>query len=1014
VKSFAATAFCIAGMLLLGAAAVSARDPEVPIQQSIRAVAVRKQARQERSRLCSALREDTPQKHVLLPRRPTCFLVTVPAGEPAQLLLDQPIFDLEMRLTGKAAEIRADGFDIGSETLTITEPGNYRVEVRAIDPPAAPVPFSIVRWKLDPRKAEAWRQAETWAAISKKSREMKDLEQSLSLWMAIGDTSSIARTYLKQGSALQNEDYTKARVFFEKALELCRANFDTRCSAEAENNSGAMSRRMADLTGARQRLEEAAVDWRKLGNKEHEGSTLSNLGLVLWQAGNFEQAISFLNQAETLLHSDSAGYVKVLNNLGLCYQSLAEYARARGYFAAAIHGFIRTRKPLDLAKARLNLGRNYMLENNFTRAQQVLEIAEQEANRVPDKQTRADILTNQAQNFVQQGKPEQARPRLELALEVDRLNGDRRGESSALHYLGVIAQQDGDVAAARDFFTRAAQLRLETGLRDDAAESLFKLAELEYHVGNMSQARASAERALELLESVRSQVPNVNLRALYYSRKRQFFELLVELAILPDNPNAAADGLLAVESGRSRALMDLLASSGVLEKTADLSRYTDNQRQLDYLSSLLSTTRPGKDTVLRQRFQKLLDENAVIEKEIRKSVLDQKLAAPFQSVEELQQKSLPADSALLEFYLGRKRSYLWLVDAHHIQVFTLPPAKVIELYARPVVEQFGRILERRRSSQNRVAFTRALRKLSAALLGQLTEAQLQSRLVLAPDGILNKVPLAALQLPGTAEPLGLEHDLVQVPSASYLVHGARPRAISQFPQTILSIVDPVFSAGDPRVTGGGRKPHDPATEEFPRLPFNDEVFLIEAMVPQARRLTLRGFAASRAVLVRIPLEDFAVLHLSTHAVIDDRIPELSRIVLSLVNQAGRPVDGYLHPYQLAQFHLAGSIVVLSACETALGKQVQGEGMLGFSSSLLYAGASELVLTLTAVDAQASSYFLVHVYRRFLTGTTSMEHSITLARRTMMHSSRYSDPYYWASFIVIGRPADTIKPGLASM
>jgi CHAT domain-containing protein/tetratricopeptide (TPR) repeat protein len=984
-------------------------DPKIQQPRSMS-----KPAAHERVRSCLPLKVDAPEKRILPPHQSSCFTVKVEPGEAAQLLLDQPI-DLEMRLIGQAAETRADGFDMGIETLTITEPGDYRIEVRAVDPMTGQVPFSIVRWKLEARKAAAWRQAETWATISKESKEMKDLETSLSLWTAMGDTSSIARTYLKEGSALQKAEPANARVHFEKALDLCRANFDTRCSAEAENNSGAMSRRLADLKGAQQRLEEAARDWQKLADKKSEGVTLSNLGLSLWQAGNFEQAIGFLNQAETLLRpQDIASHAITLNNLGLCYQSLAEYARARGYFELAINGFIRTQRPLDLARARLNLGRNYMLQGNFMLAQQVLKIAEQEASKVSDGQTRADVLRNQAQNFLRQRKPEEARPRLELALQVDRLDGDRRGESSALHYLGIIAQQDGNVAAARAFFSQSAQLRLETGLRDDAAESLFKLAELEYEAGNMNEARASAEQALNLLESVRSQVPNVDLRALYYSRKRQFFELLVELAMLPGNPNAAADGLLAVERCRGRALMDLLTNSALVEQAPDAARHAENQRQLNYLSYTLSRTPPGKDTALRLRFQKLLDEDAVIENAIRKSIAGQKLAEPLQSVEQLQQKFLPADSTLLEFHLGRKRSYLWLVDSHHVQVLTLPPADVIESYARPVVEQFGRILERRRSSQKRAAFRRLLSELSAALLGQLSEAQLLSRLVLVPDGILHKVPFPALQLSGAAGPLGLDYDLVQVPSASYLLNGARTRPINQFPQTILSIADPVFSPGDPRVASGGHKPLEPATNEWVRLPFNGEVDLIEATVPRGHRRTLRGFAASRAVLDSIHLENYAILHFSTHAMIDDRVPELSRIVLSLVNQAGRPVDGYLHPYQLAQFHLAGSIVVLSACDSALGKQVLGEGIVGFSSSLLYAGAAQLVLTLAKVDAEASSYFLTDVYREFLEATNSMEHSITLARRTMAHSRHFSDPYYWASFIVIGRLADTIKPKLASM
>ena len=138
--------------------------------------------------------------------------------------------------------------------------------------------------------------------------------------------------------------------------------------------------------------------------------------------------------------------------------------------------------------------------------------------------------------------------------------------------------------------------------------------------------------------------------------------------------------------------------------------------------------------------------------------------------------------------------------------------------------------------------------------------------------------------------------------------------------------------------------------------------------------------------------------------------------MSRVDRAGHPVEdmGLLHPYQLAQFHLSSSIVVLSACDTALGKQVLGEGLMGFSSSLLYAGGSQLVLTLTEVDGEASSRFLRDVYRQYLPGNNSMEHSITIARRAMARSRRFSDPYYWASFIVVGRPANTANTGFASM
>lgn len=968
---------------------------------------------------CTSLKTNQPEKRTLTSRGPACFTVEVGADETTQLLLDQPSnLDLEMRVTSESGERRIDGFEFGIETLTIAGPGIYSVEVAKADSSPVTLAFSIVRWKLEMKKAAAWQQAEDWATAAKKSRKIEDIDRSLALWVDLGDTSSIARTYLKQGSVVNASNPASARTAYEKALELCRATFDTRCSAEAGNNSGQMSSRLGSFSEAHQRLEEAARDWQRIADKANEGATLSNLGLLLWQSGDFGQAIPLLNQAEGLLRNRNAvRHAQTLNNLGLCYQSLAEYGRARRYFGNAMRGFVRGKSLPDLISARMNLGRNYMLEDNLQRAQKILESSVAEANERPDLQLRANTLRNLAQCLYKMGKLDQASPRLELALEVDRQTGNRRGQSSALHYLGLIAQKHGDTATARTLLSQALQLRLDVGLRDDATETLFALADLEYHDGHPEAANGFAEQALKLLESVRSQVPSPALRAFYYSRKRQFFDLLVELAMLPGNPNAVSDGLLAVERGRGRALLDWLASSPLPGQWPDsvALRRANNQRQIEYLSYLLARTALGKDAELRLQFQKLLDENDALEDSIRRSLAQQNIAQPLQSIEKLQSELLASDSALLEYYLGAKQSYLWFVDAHGIKVFTLPRTATIQSASAPVVNEYGRILDRRRSTERDITFEQALQKLSRRLLGQLVETQLPQRLILVLDGVLHRVPFAALELPHSAGRLGLVHDLVQVPSAAYFMAGKQPPPISQFPKTILAVADPVFSSNDSRVIGDHLKPQANPGIDLPRLAFNREIDMIEELVPPARRRTLRGFAASTATLSHLRLEDFGVVHLSTHALIDDLAPELSRITLSMVTPAGRPVDGILRPYQLAQFHLAGSTVVLSACDTALGKQVSGEGLMGFSSSLFYAGASQLVLTITKIDADASSHFLSDVYLEFLPkGTRSMEHSVTLARRAMVRDHRYSDPYYWASFIVIGRPAGTGSTGTVSM
>jgi CHAT domain-containing protein len=485
-----------------------------------------------------------------------------------------------------------------------------------------------------------------------------------------------------------------------------------------------------------------------------------------------------------------------------------------------------------------------------------------------------------------------------------------------------------------------------------------------------------------------------------------------------DNPQSVADGLFAAERGRGRALLDLLAEGSVQGSIPKelIDRRASVQRQIDLLSVRLGGFSASSEPNLRRRVDELVAEDQEIEARIRQLAGTETLGQSFGSAAELQSELqhnlLPGDSALLEYYLGPERSYLWLVQSTGIRAFRLPPRGAIEAQIANAVDPFGKILERRRSPQKQLAFERAMRVLSTTLLGPLRDASLPERLIIVPDGGLHRVPFAALRLPA-GHPLGLVHDLIQIPTAAYLKAGKQPQRISDFPRTFLAFADPVFSPEDPRVELHSHLSAPSALNlDLPRLPFNAEIGTVESLVPPNRLRILRGFDANLEMVRRLPLSEYAVLQFSTHALIDDRIPELSRIALTMVERDGRPLDGFLRSYQLSQLHLNGSILVLSACDTALGKQVLGEGLAGLTASLFHAGAAQLVLTLTEVDAEGSSAFLRDAYRHLFAArnanqpAVSMEHALTLARRDMAQSPRWSDSYYWGSFAIYGRPTES--------
>jgi CHAT domain-containing protein/Tfp pilus assembly protein PilF len=941
------------------------------------------------------------------PAAPGCFLVTIPEGQMAQVSVEQPE-DLKLHVTAGAGESIVDGFQFGPETVTFPAAGPYRVEVRSASTGARPLRVSVTRTIVLPDQASAWQKAEAAATHSKASPDAAGITESLNLWKELRQDYQIARTLLKDGDLkFRDGAFASAVAPYEEALRLCQSLSEYRCAGEAANNSGIASSQTGSLDEAADRLGLAADYWKKIGDRTLEGRTLSNLGLLYRRAGDYRQAIDSYDRARTLLEGgDKLVNGRVLNNLGVCYLYLAEYDRGAAYLQIALRSFIALNSAADVARARINLGRARLLSGAAAQSLPPLNQAVKDA--ADGSPERADALNNLGQALLRLGRLDEAQRRLGDALKIHEALADKRGQASALHYLGLVSAARSNIDAARRFLTQAIELRRNWGLRDDLADSLIELAQIEHRAGNASQSGRRAEQALDALELVRADVPGAALKASYYSRRRRLFDLLVDSAMESSGPGADAAGLLAAERGRARALLDLLSTGSLLpgNSPAVLDRRARIQKQIGFLSAQLLTASAARETQLRERLNLLIAEDEGTQARLSSSGGMARFSKPLESIEELQ-KTLPSDTALLEYYLGETRSYLWMVRRSNIRSCTLPPRTAIEEQVERVAAPFGQILERSRSLSKRTSFNGAVADLSATLLGCLKEGDLPARLVIAPDSVLNRVPFAALWIQGS-DRIGLSHDLTQVPAATFLLAGRRPRPVAAFPQSILAVADPVFSATDKRAApiSAAVAGKQPAGAALPRLLFNRDIETIEAIVPPSRMVVLRGLDSSVDRVVKMPLSDFAILHFSSHAIIDDRMPEISRVALSAFDREGHAVDGFLRPYQWSTMHLDGSTVVLSACNTALGKEVAGEGLAGFATSLFQAGAAELVLTITEADAEASAEFLSEAYRHLLgPEQVSLEHSLNLVRRQMAASDRWKDPYYWASFIVVGRPGD---------
>ncbi len=938
-----------------------------------------------------------------------CFLIEVTKEHPVQLTVSQPK-DLAVQVSGGGREFIVDSFEFGPETVSLAQPGLYTLTVRPSDALLKDDwTFTLSLAEVSAESAAAWQSAERGATASKKSHDLGEIAGSLSEWIAIGDSLSVSRTHLKAGDAILPADPESARKKYEEALALCEPRNEFRCVAEAANNAGVAAQRTSDFAGALLLLQKAAEAWGRLHFPSKEGVTLGNIGVLYQRIGSYTEALASLEHAEALLRTlDHRAHANVVTSLGVCYLELAEIEKARSFFAAALTEAEPLGSLTNSARIAANLAETYLLTKDPDRAKGILNDAWEKAQRQPQRGVRAYVLNLLGRAALQVGNAVEAQGPLQQALAIHRDLGDRRGQASDLHYLGLARQSSGRLDLARDCLEEAIRLRRDSGVRGDLEESLYAQARLEREAGSQDRARSLAEEALKLIESLRTQVPGPALRARFYSSQRQLFDLLIEMALARGDENAAGQALLAADRGRARALMDLLTAGRLLGQIPAhlVAERTAIEHQIDYVSAQLASAKPPRGAAFRHRLDSLLTRNDAVAAQINLALKDLPFSTPLATVEILQREGLPANSALLEFHLGSTQSYLWFVDRKQIRVFLLPEGGKIEKLVRPVLDAFALVEARRQSARQRADFAAALQTISATLFGPLRGVRLPQHLILAPDGVLLRAPFAALTAPDETQPLGLGHDLVQVPAASFLLSHRRPRQVRTYRRTVLAFFDPVFSSDDGRVTTPPLSPNGNGVgEKLERLPFNDDIEAIKALTLENQRQILSDFDASRAKLEKTRLRDFAVLHFSTHAVVDDLNPEVSRLVLSLVDRNGHPVEGYLRPYQLSQLRFNNAIVVLSACDTALGKEVLGEGLAGFTSSLFEAGASELVLSLAKVDAKPTARFFAEVYAAFLgPKSPSIEHALTSSRQKMAISSQWSDPYYWASFIVMGQPS----------
>jgi CHAT domain-containing protein/tetratricopeptide (TPR) repeat protein len=806
-------------------------------------------------------------------------------------------------------------------------------------------------------------------------------------------------------------DTDSALASFQRALDLARATSDRPGEALAACALATQYSMVGEAQKAIALYDGALQFYRQTGDRFHEARTLNGLAYIYYQVGERERALLLYGQTLPI------------------YQALGRREGEAG--------------------VRVNMGQIYDETGKTQQALEQFRIALSISKELSNTLMQSYALGYIGKAYDSLGDFDQALSNYKAALELNRRSGDRREEAYTLSDLGQVLWKKGEQVKAIEHYTEALALSRKVNDLRAASLALYKIARAERDRGNLDVARARVEEALQVSDKFRANVAAQEMRATYFATVHEHYQFYVDLLMRlhQQRPSEKFDiaAFEASERGRARSLLETLKEYGT-----DIRQGVDQkllQRELDLQRRLRAKTERRIQSAVAKAPAEELDradkelsdlstELQQVQGQIRAT--SPRYAALVQpaplTLKEIQQQVLDADTALLAYALGEDRSHLWLLTAESIKSFELPARTQIENSARRLYTYLTSrnqpqknetpAQRRLRTTKDDAQYVDASRDLSTTLLGPVAKDLRHKRLVIVADGALQYVPFAALPAPSsTSRPLVADYEIVSLPSASVLALmredlRTRPRA----PKSVAILADPVFDEDDQRlaavrnrrgdVAKNKTKPLDQtqqALRDFAglskgiaRLPFSGrEAEAIMALVPSGEGMLAVGFRASRATAVSPELSQYRYVHFATHGLLNSKHPELSGVFLSRFNELGQPQDGFLQLHDVYNLKLSADLVVLSACQTALGKDVRGEGLVGLTRGFMYAGAPRVVSSLWQVDDAATADFMREFYSAMLTEGKRPAEALRLAQLRMSKQTQWSSPYYWAAFTLQG-------------
>ncbi|MHC5821048.1 MAG: CHAT domain-containing protein, partial [Nostoc sp.] len=916
-----------------------------------------------------------------------------------------------------------------------------------------------------------------------------------------GFISSIGLAYIMLGET------QKAKDHLNQAQKLQHDIQDFQGEAATLVEIASIDKKSGDFQKALNELNKVLEISQKQQNPLLETNTLYEIANVYENLGAYDLSIDIhKKRLEIFQQSNRSSRGTTVFTIGSVYlqrcysQKTTEDCRqALNYFKWALiyynhnRGFIETQILCSTAKA-YELLKDY--PQAIANAKQALELSRK--NNLKDAENTALAVLSAA--YEGAGDYQNALDTSKQFLLSSQQLGDVAAQASVYKIQGKIYASMKQPQQAIEAYNQELKLAQQIGDTSQQTFPLYNIAIIERDRGNFNQANTQIESAINIVENTRTKVNSNDLRTSYFATVQDYYKLYIDLLMqlhkkdptkvcefniqdlkIKDRCDAVA--LHISERSRARGLVELLTKANVdIRKGVDPKllaeerqlrwRIDAKEKRLSELFSkkespaqLVATTKQQIESLLRQqqelktKFRNTNSEYAALE-------YPQPLTLP-----QIQQQ-LDQDSLLLQYSLGEKRSYLWLVTPNSLNSYELPNSEKIEKAARNLNKQLtyprnaGASPEEQ--AQAMADTTKAAQELSQVIIAPVAGKLGQKRLVVVADGILHQIPFAVLsdltpqppslrgkgeqdklKLPfqlkrGVGEevnyqPLLVNHEIVNLPSVTSLAtqrHELKGRKMA--PKTIAVLADPVFSADDCRVSGKapenssslsstddckvtGKAPQTSSSLDIEversalqrslkninrsgldrLLGTRQEAEVVLKMVSPSESFHAFDFDANYNLATSKQLNQYRLLLFATHGIFDNINPELSGIAMSLVDKQGKPQKGFLRLNDIFNLDLPAELIVLSACESGLGQEVKGEGLIGLTRGLMYAGSPRVIVSLWNVNDQATSLLMQELYKQILQQDKSPAVALREAQFKLWQQKDWQNPRYWAAFTVQG-------------